>query len=60
MADEAAPTSIEELQANLAEYTGQLKQVEDLLLNDHENEDLSDMYNSLTEVRAERVVSILT
>ena len=52
MAEEAAPTSIEELETNLAEYTGQLKQVEDLLLNDHQNEDLSDMYNSLTEVTA--------
>ncbi|KAG1667879.1 hypothetical protein FOA52_013639 [Chlamydomonas sp. UWO 241] len=49
MADEGE-LSYQELEANLAEYSGQLKQVEGLLLGDPENGELSEMYDSLTEV----------
>mmetsp|Transcript_28047 Transcript_28047/g.75770 ORF Transcript_28047/g.75770 Transcript_28047/m.75770 type:complete len:326 (-) Transcript_28047:669-1646(-) len=45
---EASP---DELKSNLAEYKGQLKQVEELLLmGEGVNEELHDMYTSLTEV----------
>jgi len=48
MAEETS--SIEELQANLADYKQQLQQVETLLLSDHTNEELKEMYDNLTEV----------
>lgn len=41
---------MEELQANLADYREQLQQVETLLLSDHTNEELKEMYDNLTEV----------
>jgi survival-of-motor-neuron-related-splicing factor 30 len=42
--------SVEELQANLADYREQLQQVETLLLSDHTNDELREMYDNLTEV----------
>jgi survival-of-motor-neuron-related-splicing factor 30 len=42
--------SVEELQANLADYKQQLQQVETLLLSDHTNDELKEMYDNLTEV----------
>jgi survival-of-motor-neuron-related-splicing factor 30 len=42
--------SVEELQANLADYREQLQQVETLLLSDHTNAELREMYDNLTEV----------
>lgn len=41
---------MEELQANLADYKQQLHQVETLLLSDHTNDELKEMYDNLTEV----------
>lgn len=42
--------TVEELTANLADYREQLQQVETLLLSDHTNEELKEMYDNLTEV----------
>lgn len=42
--------SLDELRSNLVEYRTQLAQVEELLLNEPNNEEYADIYNSLTEV----------
>lgn len=46
-------------ESNLREYQEQLAQVEQLLLEDHENQELLDMYNGLQEVRRNLLGAVL-
>jgi survival-of-motor-neuron-related-splicing factor 30 len=47
---EADTHTVQELQANLGDYRLQLQQVETLLLSDHTNAELREMYDNLAEV----------